>query len=601
MVGVTAFKYNLADAFAVARTVQKVVPKALRVIGGWEASPQAEDVLAASNFDVVVRNEGEETLVELATLVRDAGANEARAHFGEVEGLTFRDSSGAIVETPTHLPKIDLDDYPLLHEGFEAFVYDNYPEERMSGRDVAYITGSRGCIFSCIYCANPAIYTRKIRYRSPENVLAEIRTLYAMGYRTFSFRDEIFTSNPRRTRELVAGIKALQAEGIFIHWICQTRADLLDEQIILQMKDAGLGQLMFGVESGDQEFVNFLKASRVNLDRVGENTRIATEAGIVANHYYLFGAPGQTWQSMFQNYLFLRRNVPSIISSATVEAYAGTKIFGFVPSVMPTEANFARDLFDNLFFKDLFVGGNPSKKAGRDAERSVVVRRVFGNMFRYGVMVDLFIRSMPGYSDVNRWIHFLQLAKDSEDQGENYFLNQYFRYLNASYAREIPEVHAAANANGYKETTTKCVVEEFTFAMGVHPSIAEAYFDDFLANISLANGYRTLMEFGRENFVKFFLLNSAMWGVVRMQGFVPPSTIEFVEDAPENGRRLEAAIEQFKPSSFGRQFNAAFGETGVGDAFQVFYRGLLISVDVGHQKITLSIIDTVPQGAVEIS
>jgi anaerobic magnesium-protoporphyrin IX monomethyl ester cyclase len=111
---------------------------------------------------------------------------------------------------------------------------------------------SRGCPFKCIFCSRPAL-SKKVRFRSSQNVIEEIKLLRGMGYRNFNFLDDTFTIDMKRTRELC---QAFLENNCGIKWVCVTRPDRVDESIIEIMGRAGCREIVFGVESGNEYIRN---------------------------------------------------------------------------------------------------------------------------------------------------------------------------------------------------------------------------------------------------------------------------------------------------------------------------------------------------------
>ena len=597
IVGTTAFTHNYKAALEIGLTAAHAAPEALRVIGGWEASPQAKKVLTESCFDLVVRNEGEETLVELATLTREVGKDAVGQFIPEIEGLSYR-LPGSLAENQTHRPKLHLDEYPLLPEGFDLFKFSDYPEESMEEGKLAYLTGSRGCIFSCLYCANPAIYTSKIRYRSPANILAEVRELYARGYRHFSFRDEIFTADPKRARELIAGLTALQGEGIFIKWFCQTRADLLDEEMILAMKGSGLVKLIFGLESGDQAVVDYLKNSRVDLEKCAQNQTVAAANGIMTTNYYIFGGPRQTWQSMFRSFLYMRRNPPTLVGTQALADYPGNKTTGLTRPVIESEAALAKTFFDNCFFTG-FIANRLSAVDGRLATILAMFDKIYSNAFRFAVMTDLYLRAVEDYSDQDRYPGFMRQADkyaaagpiDKED-----FLMYYFYLMALREKGELVDVQVDdrnfldLNSADLLKRLEKPITALLRLGeLGVHPKVADAYFDQFLAEVSLARVERTLLRFSIKNLTKFYLAMSILWEIARESGLKPPSLVEFDVDRSENGPLMEQLFNQLNMRAYTDLLNDSFPEGLPAGPVTINLLGLPVVMDVESGKITLKV------------
>ena len=186
------------------------------------------------DVDFVVSGEGENVLLELVNLLSagNRGTQAARQEGGDVPdisklgGISYC-SNGKRVHQPARRFIDDLDILPFPDR--EAMLgADTYTPE-----DSGLLMGSRGCPYNCSYCATQ-IWTRKVRYRSLPNILEEIKHV-RRRYKTrqFTFKDDSFTVNRKRVVEFCS---ALLDENVKINWDCNTRADLVDLEMLKMMK-----------------------------------------------------------------------------------------------------------------------------------------------------------------------------------------------------------------------------------------------------------------------------------------------------------------------------------------------------------------------------
>jgi radical SAM superfamily enzyme YgiQ (UPF0313 family) len=162
---------------------------------------------------------------------------------------------------------------------------------------VAPIVTTRGCPYECKFCASPKLWKRKIRFRSPKNVVDEIEHLVNLfGVREIHFEDDNLTLR----REHVEGICNLMLErGIKVSWACPNgvRADKLDPQLLRLMKKAGCYYLAFGVESGNQEILDNIN-KHIRLNTIRDAVVMAENEGIMTQGFFIFGLPGETMQTI---------------------------------------------------------------------------------------------------------------------------------------------------------------------------------------------------------------------------------------------------------------------------------------------------------------
>ena len=153
------------------------------------------------------------------------------------------------------------------------------------------ITASRGCPFECTYCASKLIWTRQIRFRSPENVAAEIKDRHRkFGITSFSFQDDTMTLDHRFVEKLCRLINDFDFRII---WQCDTRGDTLDFDLLKLMKKSGCIHIRIGLESGSPKIQAMIK-KRIKTDKVKAVLQMARTVGIETTVYFMVGFPDET-------------------------------------------------------------------------------------------------------------------------------------------------------------------------------------------------------------------------------------------------------------------------------------------------------------------
>src|SRR5208283_1703359 len=242
IVGVTSTTLTYKSALEVAKAAKEACPECITIIGGCHVTSWDENALKElPSLDIVVRREGEQTLLELAKKI------ENHENYGDVLGITYRDSNGGIHRNPDRPYLQDLDSLPYP-------AYDLFPLEKYRViRSIQYpIQMSRGCTFKCNYCSTVRMHGGIFRARDPKKVVDEIEFLnkkYGADY--FFFVDDNFTLNPAKTKVL---LDELTKRKLRIEWDCQGRVDA-SKELWFNMKKAGCQLVLFGVESGCKEIL----------------------------------------------------------------------------------------------------------------------------------------------------------------------------------------------------------------------------------------------------------------------------------------------------------------------------------------------------------
>jgi anaerobic magnesium-protoporphyrin IX monomethyl ester cyclase len=310
VVGITSFSINLPIASKILQTVKRLNPDAVTVWGGPHVSFDDQDILHNYPWvDVVVRGEGEETLVEIVDRLKQGKG------FGAVPGMTWRGADGNLHRNPPRPFRADLDQLPR-----PAWHLLKISQYRAFG-DGASVLTSRGCPHRCVFCVGRKMIGAKGRFRSPTAVVDEMEALVTLGFRRIRVEDDLFTY--RRDRALSI-CKELNRRRISVRWRAYARVDTVDRELLKWMKKAGCERVLFGAESGSPEIL-----ARIRKGITPEQTRQAVEMtrgegiGVLAS--FVLGLPGETPQTLQQTLEFAESlKVPYTLNLLT--PYVGTEI-----------------------------------------------------------------------------------------------------------------------------------------------------------------------------------------------------------------------------------------------------------------------------------
>jgi radical SAM superfamily enzyme YgiQ (UPF0313 family) len=319
IVGLYATAFGWHKARQAAADVRRILPGAFIVVGGpYPVYAGAQCLREAPDLDAVVTGEGEDTLVELAArLERDEP-------LGGLAGLVFRHGVD-IVENPRRPLILDLDRLPFpardLLDDREVYVP---PPATYRRTPVAVMITSRGCNRRCIFCFQLDRERRHgIRYRSVDNVLAEIRHLVAAGYREIKFLDDTLAANRERALEIARRIKA---ERLDIAWFASACVHQVDRELLDAFRDAGCWAILFGAESGVQKNLDALRKG-ITLEQTRRAVRAAKAAGLVVHTPFLFGIPGQTWEDGQETIRFACELDPDLASFHALTPFPGSELW----------------------------------------------------------------------------------------------------------------------------------------------------------------------------------------------------------------------------------------------------------------------------------
>ncbi|MBN1946446.1 MAG: radical SAM protein [Bradymonadales bacterium] len=295
------------------------MPGLLKVAGGAHATALPQEPLE-HGFDVVVRGEGEVTLVELVEAVAAGQGIE------DIAGLALRGRDGRVVSTAERRRVEALDSLASPVE-----VLDLLPRPDLIGpmstlAVVPTILSSRGCPGLCRFCAN-LVHGRQYRYHSPRRVLDEIESWHrATGNHLLNFCDAAFTAHRRRLLELCRAMSALSFRP---SWWCEARADQLDAELAAALVGAGCTTVLVGVESGDEGVLERI-GKPIPLERTVRALEQCKEAGLVTEVSIMLGFPDETVEELENTLAFMQRIAHAVDlfrPLGLVVPYPGTAIY----------------------------------------------------------------------------------------------------------------------------------------------------------------------------------------------------------------------------------------------------------------------------------
>ena len=314
IVGITSVTATFSSALKVARTIKESYPRALIVFGGPHVTIMDEQSLREQKeVDVIVRGEGEQTIVDLARCVSDSGVKS----IDKVAGITFR-KNGQIVRTPDRPFIQNLDELP-----YPAYHYFPLRKYRIFGKLGLPMITSRGCPLQCTFCLVPRIAGNDFRARNVKNVVDEIEWMKDQYKPDFiTFNDDIFTFNKERVLDFCSEIKR---RNIKLPWDCQTRVDCVSKEILGKMKAANCQLVNFGAESGCQKMLDAMrKGTTVHQNEIA--IKWTKGAGLSVAMSLIVGYPGETKESLKQTFDFIRKAEPDDVYLYLATPYPSTEL-----------------------------------------------------------------------------------------------------------------------------------------------------------------------------------------------------------------------------------------------------------------------------------
>ena len=314
VIGISAKTQNFISASIVAKIAKEINPDIKVIVGGVHPTMNGAKVLDCKNIDFLCIAEGENTIVELLL------ALEKNTELNLVDGIVFR-NNGKIVSTKPRAYVQDLDtlDFPLINAPKVLKDFDKYPKEAFG-----YIFGSRGCPYACTFCESKSMWTRIVRYRSPENIVAELKLMHEFGINQVNFDDDTFGVSKKNIKALN---DLMHDELPNMTYTCETVVQLAkDENVVKDMKHGGCTGTYVGIESGNNEMLKKIKKTQTTDDcfQAMQNLK---KHGIDSHAFIMVGFPDETEETFKQTMDFIPKLKPDNVIFSVFTPYPGSDLF----------------------------------------------------------------------------------------------------------------------------------------------------------------------------------------------------------------------------------------------------------------------------------
>ncbi|NLE04376.1 MAG: radical SAM protein [Crenarchaeota archaeon] len=319
IVGITCGSATYHKCVETAVAIKEVLPECKIVVGGWHPSYVPDSMLQHIEIDYVVIGEGERAMTELA--IHLTGNPNAKP-ITQVPGIGYR-KNGQIIKNPPSLI-MDLDEIPFAARHlFDLTRYDR-KMEFLDVEPVDIMSIIRGCPFNCAFCETKKMWGPSCRFFSPKRVVEEVKYMMEKyGSKGIYFINDNFTIRKKETLEFC---KLMKQEKLDLQWICDTRADMLNHDILSNMKEAGCKTIWFGVESGSPRILEKIN-KHISIEQTEKAIKMCKQVGIQVAASFILGIPGETVADMEESLKFAKRLNPDLCQFNTVIAYPDSLLY----------------------------------------------------------------------------------------------------------------------------------------------------------------------------------------------------------------------------------------------------------------------------------
>jgi len=284
-VGISVYTKNYTVATDITKLIKQHDPNLPIILGGPHCTFNPKKALVdIPSADISVEGEGEPVINNIAQALQGKSA------LADIPGLSYREQ-GTIrfSKPPVVVEDLDSLGFPSRHL-VEKYEYGKMMNMFFYKPRFTALVSSRGCPFRCRFCTRHVTTMKRFRMRSAENVVREFQELQEK-YRSVLIVDDNFLADRKRANQILDGL--IENKSDLELFIEGARVDTADRELYKKMKKAGVKQIAYGIESGNQDVLDYYHKN-VTLDQIRHALNLAREMHFVTLGTFIVGAPIET-------------------------------------------------------------------------------------------------------------------------------------------------------------------------------------------------------------------------------------------------------------------------------------------------------------------
>lgn len=286
-VGITVYTEDYKYAIDVSRSIKDIDTEIPLIIGGphctFVQKKSLEDIPFA---DISVMGEGEYVILDIVKSLQ------GKKNLANVNGIYYKKNKSIKQGKPLKVIQ-NLDDIPFpARHLVDKYDYSNLSYGYTFKGKITNSISSKGCPFRCRFCSRYSHFIKDwgFRKRSAENVIKEIQELYGK-YKSVVVVDDNFLADKKRAHKI---FDMLLESDINIDFLIHgARVDTAERELYLKMKKAGVKYIFYGLESGNQDVLDFYNKN-ITIQQIKKATALAKQMDFFIGASFIFGAPMET-------------------------------------------------------------------------------------------------------------------------------------------------------------------------------------------------------------------------------------------------------------------------------------------------------------------
>ena len=341
-IGITAMTPHIMQAGKLAKLIKEEIPETVTLLGGAHISSVPEEtMLRFPEFDIGFIGEADYSLPAVLDVLNRGDAASS------VQGTISR-RNGELINTGQRTEKINLDTLPLYAwDILEGFPHRYKPPLFATHRIPATpILTSRGCPSKCNFCysgCHSAVSTYSAEYIV--EMLIHLKKRY--GIKEFMLYDDNFVMFRQNLKKFLA---ILIDKKLDLAWSCNARIDMVSEEMLNLMMQAGCWQISYGIETGNQRIMDLI-GKNITKEKIIETLRLTRKAGIRTVGYFMIGHFGETQETIDETIQFACNAGLDDFRMSFFTPLPGTKAF----SVADQYGNFDNNWGKMNLFSPVFI------------------------------------------------------------------------------------------------------------------------------------------------------------------------------------------------------------------------------------------------------